>query len=209
MIISEGTTDTQYDRDYYSQINIAYKEGYTLETRRKKYADVINNITDNLPQPIIDLGCGPGFLVHLLREIGINAYGCDLSNYAIENSTNLAAPFVRLADLTKLPYTRNEFGSAVSFHVLEHLEEDEIDKAITEIFRVTKTRFYGIIPTKDGIIERDSRIREQILGDKTHKTIKERQWWQEKFEKQGWIMDTDLVHCFDRLRYGWVFVFNK
>lgn len=209
IILRPEVSVDEYNYNYYGPDNIAYKEGYDLKTRRRKYADIIENIKNHCPPPIIDIGCGPGYLVHILRENGIEAFGCDFSPAALKLATPQSAPFLRKTNLTYLPYSDNEFGSSVCFHTLEHLSPEQIEKALNEITRITQKRFYGIIPTCDGVIQEDKKIKRQILEDPTHVSIMVRRWWLDKFRTKGWKEKTDLVRQFDRKNYGWVFVFDK
>src|SRR3989339_898377 len=182
--MSNNNNSTSYDSKYYSNNNVAYVDGYSLEERRRKYADVIANICEVMFFPWIDLGCGPGFLVQILRDMGREAYGCDFSEVAIKKLSDLKTRrFLKSADLRELPYTDSQFRSSSSFHVLEHIEEKYIEKVVMGIVRITKSRFYGIIPTVDGICERDNIIRKRIYEDVTHRTIKNRVWWADKFTK--------------------------
>ena len=209
LILRPKVDKSAYNFNYYSSDNLAYEEGYDLETRRRKYADVIENIKSYCPSPILDLGCGPGFLVHLLRQEGIKAFGCDISPIALQLARPKTAPFLRLANLNSLPYSNDEFNSSLCFHTLEHLNSIQIEKALDEITRITQQRFYGIIPTYDGIIQRNARLRRQILEDPTHVSIMNRAWWLKQFESRGWAENSNLVKKFDRKNYRWVFVFDK
>ncbi len=202
-------TTLPYNLDYYSDKHVAYVDGYTLETRRVKYLDVIDNIREYLNQPLLDIGCGPGYLVHLLRENAFQAYGCDFSNAALQLVPETSKWYIQRADVRELPYKASQFASSTAFHVLEHLEENDVEKAIRELFRVTRERFYGFVPTIDGIAQKDAVIRNQILNDPTHLTMRKRNWWLEKFEKEGWKENKQLEEKFDKKRYGWVFVMDK
>ena len=204
-----GTQPSRYDLAYYSGEHIAYPEGYTLETRRVKYSDVVENIVHYMRQPWLDAGCGPGYLVHLLREKNFPAFGCDFSETAVQMADEFVKPFVRKGDLRHLPFSDEEFSSSSAFHVLEHLHESDAISGVRELFRVTKERFYGIIPTTDGITARDIKIRDQVMNDPTHVTLRPRIWWQELFKRCGWSENESLEEQFDRKEYGWVFVFDK
>lgn len=206
----DHTDAVEFSSDFFSPTHIAYPDGYTLESRAERYSDVIQNIISDLPQPLLDVGCGPGFLVHLLREKGYTAFGCDFSQAALNMTPSQTRNYLAVADISRtLPYGDITFGSSSAFHVLEHLDEEGVSVAIRELARVTLNRFYGIIPTTDGITLRDAAIHRQITEDPTHKTLRPRPWWLERFKDAGWRENTDLTTRFDRKSYGWVFVMDR
>jgi len=63
-----------------------------------RIADVI--VRDIAPRRVLDAGCAMGFLVEALRARGVEAYGCDLSSYAIARVPESVRPFCWQANLT-------------------------------------------------------------------------------------------------------------
>ena len=47
----------------------------------QKIAEKINSIYQ--PRTFLDVGCAYGYLVEALRDLGVDAYGVDVSEYAI------------------------------------------------------------------------------------------------------------------------------
>jgi 2-polyprenyl-3-methyl-5-hydroxy-6-metoxy-1,4-benzoquinol methylase len=87
--------------------------------------------------PIIDVGCGRGTLLRLLREQGLHAVGIDLSAEQITECVE-AGLNAQLEDayefLSKLP---DQSCSAVTMlHIVEHLELDTTLKVLREVARV-------------------------------------------------------------------------
>jgi len=72
-----------------------------------------------------DMGCGTGILIAEARRQGIDAFGCDFSEYAFENAEPEAKPFMSLIDII-LPITKQEhkFDWVILYSVLEHLEDE-------------------------------------------------------------------------------------
>jgi len=76
--------------------------------------------------PILDLGCGDGIFLELLKEKGIAGEGLDISEVAVEKAKNkgfLAKQF----DFggSPLPFADGAFASAVLLDVLEHLYQPQ------------------------------------------------------------------------------------
>jgi len=73
--------------------------------------------------PIADLGCGPGHVAAWLAGRGVTAVGIDLSPAMIAAGRR-DYPHVefRVGDLLELPAADGEFGAAIAFYSIIHLE---------------------------------------------------------------------------------------
>ena len=56
---------------------------------------------------ILDIGTGCGYLVKLLREKGCDAWGLEVSDYALENSC--IPEFIRKGDIRNIPFAASSF----------------------------------------------------------------------------------------------------
>lgn len=90
------------------------------------------------PKTLLDVGCGTGQLVHNLRSLGVDARGIELSQEALELARREVKPFLKKADVVKLPFPGNHFEMVVSFEVLEHIERSKLQNAVNETVRVAK-----------------------------------------------------------------------
>ena len=88
---------------------------------------------------ILEVGCGNGKTAAALMKKGFKVTGVDFSKSAIEmcRGTLDAGEFV-CASVLDLPFGDCIFDGAVAFHVLEHLEFDELSKAVNELYRVLR-----------------------------------------------------------------------
>ncbi len=103
------------------------------------------------PKRCLDIGCGTGQLVKWLRKFGVDAYGVDISQYAIELADKEAKPFLKTGDILKLPYEDNSFDTVVSYDVLERIEQSKIREAIEESIRVSQKTIFHKIFTRENI----------------------------------------------------------
>ena len=89
--------------------------------------------------PIADLGCGPGHVAAGLADRGVAAVGIDLSPAMIAVGLR-EYPQVefRVGDLLTLPAADGEFGAAIAFYSIIHLEPEELNQAFEEIHRVLR-----------------------------------------------------------------------
>ncbi len=88
---------------------------------------------------ILDLGCGTGRHTKLIKEAGMDTYGCDISSEGVKKTKEKAHDCdVRICDMKSLPYDDGFFDGVFSVNVLEHGVPDEIRLAINEAFRVLR-----------------------------------------------------------------------
>ena len=139
----------------------------------------------------VDYGCAKGFLVNALRIIGCDAYGEDISEYAVEN----CHPNVK--DYVSLP-NDNVYDLLICKDVLEHIEEEDLP-GVLQTFARKSNQFFFVIPLGD---EDRFRIREYEV-DITHVTKKDEEWWIKMFESQGFRL-TKFSYSFGSMKEKWV-----
>lgn len=122
---------------------------------------------------ILDIGCGMGYLVDSLASHGHDAHGLDVSSVAIEHCQQNCKGSYKRGSLLSIPYPDKSFDTVISTDCLEHIAEQDISKAISEISRVTKRQAYMRIATR---IDRDK---------KWHLVVKKRRWWENRFLSAG------------------------
>ena len=89
---------------------------------------------------VLEVGCGNGKTALALSKKGYRVTGVDFSQSAIDmclKNCPDAGDFL-CASVTDLPFEDSSFDGAVAFHVLEHLEGDELTTAVNELFRVIR-----------------------------------------------------------------------
>ena len=80
----------------------------------------------------LDIGCGQGKLLRLLRDMGVPAVGLDASPTMLKD-----APASRIiGDARMLPFPENTFGGAAALYMLYYLEDPV--QAVAECHRVLR-----------------------------------------------------------------------
>jgi SAM-dependent methyltransferase len=84
--------------------------------------------------PVIDIGCGVGSNLTLLKSLGFRVFGMDSEIYSLSlaKKNSSAIPLIN-GDLMSLPFKTNSIGLIVATDILEHLDEDTL--AMKEIHR--------------------------------------------------------------------------
>ena len=144
VIVPFKVDNSYYDREYYEggkgEYKLAYSESYfgrMLQNAANFYrAFWIKTILN--PKNVLDIGCGNGLLIHYLRKFDIEAYGVEISKYAMESTPKELQPFIRFGDITKIPYREDTFDLVLSFDVLEHIERSKLRKSVSESIRVSR-----------------------------------------------------------------------
>lgn len=151
----------QFDKAYYD--SIWPEQG----VHRHDYCE---DLTNRLIQKygkcrILDIGTGCGFLVKTLREKGCDAWGLELSDYAIANSC--IPEYIRKGDVKDIPFASG-FDVVHSQGLWGYFLEEDIQKAWEECKRVGKIQEHNI--------DYDPQPSEhQYLFTKSP------QWWKNKF----------------------------
>ena len=136
-----------YDHRYYDDLGKSNYAGYTFESSPfAEHADAVIRMLDHygLRGPVLDVGCAKGYLVYLLRQRGVEAYGVDWSEYAVSSASTDVRPHLRRASATQLPFSDGQFAAAFSFDVFEHLDQDTARNAFVECARVSTRQLHQI-----------------------------------------------------------------
>lgn len=132
---------------------------------------------------MLDAGTGNGHLVRLMRKHGKNAWGIELSEAALKQECLdlLEKGVVEAGVLTNLPYADNSFDLVFSADVLEHIHEDEADRVVSELVRVSRRHLFLSISLKPHT---------KVSADNDaeanrHTMLRPRSWWEAIFAKHG------------------------
>jgi SAM-dependent methyltransferase len=74
--------------------------------------------------PVLDVGCGGGLLLAMLRERGVKGIGLDYSDKAAHAAVNYGVPVV-CGTLLNAPFVNGQFRLVTMYHVVEHVEDPQ------------------------------------------------------------------------------------
>ncbi|MDC2979033.1 class I SAM-dependent methyltransferase [Pelagibacteraceae bacterium] len=113
--------------------------GYYNDGRWKQVAKDIKKFYNlNSKSKVLDVGCAKGFLVEAFQEIKVDAYGIDISSYAIKKSNpNLKSKFL-VANALSLPFSDDSFDLVLSINTIHNLKKIQCLAALKELIRVSK-----------------------------------------------------------------------
>ena len=111
--------------------------------------------------PVVDLGCGPGFLCAALLREGHAVLGLDRSRASLERARARFAGEPRFlgaepTELDQLPIADGEAGAVFLVEVLEHLPREAWDPLVAEVARVLRPggRFVITTPNEEDLAAR-------------------------------------------------------
>lgn len=159
---------------------------------------IVNNLNFS---NVLDVGSSSGGAVGLIESFipNIKAYGLDISPTAILMGNALGREMV-CGSALNLPFKNNSFDLVISSDTLEHIAPEDIDRVIDNIVRVSKKYIFMQICTKKDIAPWG-----KIIGRKLHLTIRNIEWWIEKFKNNLREIPTEIIYlkdnafCFRRM----------
>lgn len=170
---STAPTSELYDRHYYR-----HDCGPTPYDRSPAWHDLFSSFSDHIigrisPRTVLDAGCAIGLLVEELRLRGVEAWGVDVSEYAIGKVAPAVQEFVRLGDLsTGLPDGMPlRFDLITCIEVLEHIPAVEAERALDTICSATDAVLFSSSP--------------QDLDEATHVNVRPPEDWTALFAARG------------------------
>jgi ubiquinone/menaquinone biosynthesis C-methylase UbiE len=95
---------------------------------------------------VLDYGCGAGHLLQeMLKENPVNFYGLDFSADSIEETKKRTANKSNLKQLVLIdqlptPFSDEQFDSITLIETIEHLQDDQLQQTMQELFRILKRK---------------------------------------------------------------------
>lgn len=111
-----------------------YNDGRWLNVAKK----IITKYKLKRNSKVLDIGCAKGYLVSSLCSLKIDAWGIDISKYAIAKSEETIREKLTLGNAKNLNFPDNYFDAVVSFNTIHNLKEEDCIKSLKEIMRVSK-----------------------------------------------------------------------
>jgi len=204
-----------FDFDYY-EIGIQKgKSGYeNYRWMPELTMRMAHHIVVDLPikknDKVLDFGCAKGYLVKSLRMFGIDAYGVDVSSYAIQSvipdqwETHESC---RLIVNWEMPFDKIKFDWIIAKDAIEHLNEDELSKFLKLAKKYGK-KIFTAIPLGKRVNGKDKFIIENYEGDITHVIRKPPTWWKKFFEKHGWRV-ASFKYSMPPIKENWTIPYPK
>jgi SAM-dependent methyltransferase len=111
--------------------------GYRYDGRWLPVAqDIIHHFNLKPGDKVLDVGCAKGFLVKDFLSFGIDAYGVDVSEYALLNCEPEIIGRLHIGSASSLPFPDNSFSAVLSINTIHNLDRDGCIEALREFERL-------------------------------------------------------------------------
>lgn len=137
-------------------------------------------VTDIAPRRVLDAGCALGLLVETLRGRGVEAFGLDVSSYAIEHVHEPVRRFCRHGSIVE--EIGDRYDLILCIEVLEHVPARDADAAVANLCRHTDDVLFSSSPID--------------FREPTHVNVRPPEYWAERFAAEGFFRDVDFDATF-------------
>ena len=166
----------EYDASYYRN----YWGGGGPYERNERWLSFFDDVAEGIvrdlhPTSVLDAGCAMGFLVEALRKRGVEAWGVDISEYAISQVDESVSEHCVVASLTE-PLSRR-YDLIACIEVIEHIPPAETGKVIANLCAATDRILLSSTP--------------QDYGEPTHLNVQPPEAWSAMLAEEGFLRDVE------------------
>jgi len=198
-----------YDDDYFVTDWREEGNSYDLETRRRvegRNPELIKEVFD--PQRVLDMGCGPGALMFLLHELGIDVDGIDFSPRSVSLAPPPMGERIQVGSVTEPIAAPASYDLVICREVMEHLSVLQVRRCVEQLCRASSrfiyvtTRFH---PDPSSLLS----FTTQFDVDPSHITLLNKEFLRCLFVLEGFRSRPDLEERMDWGRKGRVLVYER
>jgi hypothetical protein len=167
-----------FDADYYERGILTKKSNFENyrwipELTIPMAMTIIDYLRIRSMDNVLDYGCAKGFLVKALRWLNRNAWGYDISEYAIKNADPEVQKYV-----SNQIWDCDPFSFCIAKDVFEHIPEEMLARVIEGILKDTEIIF-AVVPLGE-----NGRYRAESNNlDVTHVICEPEEWWIRFFKR--------------------------
>jgi SAM-dependent methyltransferase len=135
----------QFGREYFDGAREQGYGGYRYDGRWLPIAaDIVAHFALKPGDRVLDVGCAKGFLVKDLMKVcpGLEAFGVDVSEYAVTHCEPEIVGRLHVGNATRLPFPDKSFDAVLAINTIHNLDREGCLQALREIERVGRGRAY-------------------------------------------------------------------
>lgn len=198
-----------YDKQYFQNDWRNEGNNYTLEIRREREGRNPQLIKDVFkPNKVLDMGCGPGFLMKFMQELGLVVDGVDFSEDVKGIAPESVRDRIKVGSVTDIGLPSKFYDLVICREVFEHMTVLQVQKAVENICRISSkyvyvtTRFH---PQPNTLFD----VTTEFDVDPTHITCMNKDMLRLMFVLQGFKRRPDLEKEMDWLDKRRVLVYER
>jgi len=162
--------------------------GYRYDGRWIPVAeDIVAHFGLRAGDRVLDVGCAKGFLVKDLMKVcpGLEAFGLDISEYALKHCEPEIIGRLHLGNATSLPFPDGSFKAVISLNTLHNLDRSEVITALREVERLAPGRGFVQVDSYR-TAEEKALFEEWVLTANFHDFP---EGWEQVFKEAGYTGD--------------------
>lgn len=178
----------EFGREYFDGTREQGYGGYYYDGRWISIAqDIIRHYNLKPGHRILDIGCAKGFLVKDLMMVcpGLEAFGVDISSYAVEHCDSEVVGRIHLGNAKSVPFPDKSFDVVLSINTIHNLERNDCIAALREMKRLSKIGSYIQVDAYRSLLEKKL-FEDWMLTAKTYGTPED---WVEIMQEAGYSGD--------------------
>ena len=209
VLAQEQVPPDHYDDDYFAADWREAGNRYDLETRRRvedRNPALIKEVFE--PARVLDVGCGPGFLMLFLAELGVEVEGIDFAPVSRDLAPTEIRERIRIGDVAEAHVPEQSADLVICREVLEHLTVVQVRKTVEQLCRASSrfvyvtTRFH---PAPGSLLD----FTTDFETDPTHVTLLAKDFLRCLFVLEGFRRREDLETRMDWAGKGRVLVYER
>jgi SAM-dependent methyltransferase len=198
-----------YDEEYFVSDWREDDNRYDIETRRRvegRNPALIKEVFS--PERVLDMGCGPGALMFLLDELGVEVDGIDFSEEIKAIAPDAVRDRITVAPVTDRNVPDQSYDLVICREVFEHLTVLQVRQTVAAVcaassrFVYATTRFH---PDPDSLLD----FTTQFEVDPSHITLLNKEFLRCLFVLEGFRQRKDLEQSMDWGNKNRVLVYER
>src|SRR5512146_212581 len=167
-----------YGPEYYGTSYDEHGSGLPYDRSVPQWLEFFGHVAGEIvarlnPRRVLDVGCAKGFLVEALRDRNVEAFGFDISDYAIGEVRADVRRHCWVADVTEP--LRESYDLITCIEVLEHVPEEQARAAIRNMAAHAEVILFSSTPN--------------AFAEPTHVNVRPIRYWLKGFREAGFAPD--------------------
>lgn len=200
---------SHYEDEYFNNDWRKENNSYQVEVRRRvegKHPALIKKVFK--PKKVLDVGCGPGALMYLLKEKAVSCDGVDFSPSCLKLAPLEVRGKIIIGSIVDTDIKSNFYDLVICREVLEHLTLSQIRKAVENLCRISSRYVYLTTRFHQNPASLLS-VADDKETDPTHITVLNKDFLRTLFVLEGFRRRADLEDKMDWLKKNRVLVYEK
>lgn len=140
---TKTVNDTVSDNHRFDQFYKAFEDKFRgpediIKNRVKEHIPIFEALSkENKKKPIIDIGCGRGEMLSVLKDNNFTAIGIDMNESMVNRAIEMGYQAVNTDALSYLKtLDKNSTAAVTGFHIVEHIPFEPLMEIFAECYRV-------------------------------------------------------------------------